>query len=386
MGITISARQTFPCHQANWKHDMWHRIWHLIIKEFLALLKDKRSRFVVIVPPLVQLIVFGYAATFDLNHIPYAVYNEDRGEASQRVLARLRGSPVFEEVARLDHDRQIPPLIDHREALFVIHFGPRFSERLARGQAAPLQVILDGRNSNTALITLGYLRTLLADFAIERLQIAPPSHLVTRAWFNENLQSRWFIVPGIVALLTLVVTMVTTALTVAREREQGTFDQLLVTPLTPFEILIGKMTPPFVIGLLEGSLILAVAVYWFEVPFRGALGLLYAGLAVYLLAAIGVGLMISSLAVTQQQGLMGAFLFIVPAVILSGFATPIENMPETVQYITLLDPMRYFLVIVRTTFLADPAFTLLWPQFWPMVTIAAVTLVLAAWLFRHRLY
>ncbi|BCX87662.1 ABC-2 type transport system permease protein [Methylomarinovum tepidoasis] len=365
---------------------MLQRIWHLIVKEFLTLLKDKRSRFVVIVPPLVQLVVFGYAATFDLNHIPYAVYNEDKGERSQQVLARLRGSPVFEEVARIDHDAQIAPLIDRREALFVIHFGPRFSERFARGQSPPLQVVIDGRNSNTALITLGYLRTILADFTLERLDLNPPARLVTRAWFNEDLQSRWFIVPGIVALLTLVVAMVTTALTVAREREQGTFDQLLVTPLTPFEILIGKTVPPFVIGLFEGSLILAAAVYWFEVPFRGALWLLYAGLAVYLLAAIGVGLMISSLAVTQQQGLMGAFLFIVPAVILSGFATPIENMPEVVQRITLLDPMRYFLVIVRTTFLADPAFALLWPQFWPMAVIGVVTLALAAWLFRHRLY
>ncbi len=365
---------------------MWHRIWHLLVKEFLTLFKDKRSRFVVIAPPLVQLLVFGYAATFDIDRVPYAVYDEDRGRWSQAVLARLRGSPVFEEAAHLDHDAQIAPVLDRRQVLFVIHFGSRFSERLARGRQAPVQVILDGRNSNTALIVLGYLRTVLADFTVEHLHIVPPGRPVIRAWFNENLQSRWFIVPGIVALLTLVVTMVTTALTVAREREQGTFDQLLVTPITPFEILVGKTIPPFVIGLAEGSLILAVAVYWFGVPFRGSLTLFYAGMGLYLLAAIGVGLMISSLSVTQQQGLMGAFLFVVPAVILSGFATPIENMPETVQRITYLNPMRYFLVIVRTTFLADPPFALLWPQFWPMAIIAAVTLAAAAWLFRHRLY
>ncbi len=365
---------------------MWQRIWHLVVKEFLTLFKDARSRFVIVVPPLAQLLVFGYAATFDIDRVPYAVYDEDRGRWSQKLLARLQGSPVFEEAAHLDHDAQIAPVLDRRQVLFVIHFGPRFSERLARGRQAPVQVILDGRNSNTALIVLGYLRTVLADFTVEHLHIVLPGRPVTRAWFNENLQSRWFIVPGIVALLTLVVTMVTTALTVAREREQGTFDQLLVTPIRPVEILAGKMIPPFVIGLAEGSLILAVAVHWFEVPFRGSPALLYAGMSLYLLAAIGIGLMISSLSVTQQQGLMGAFLFIVPAVILSGFATPIENMPEAVQQFTYLNPMRYFLVIVRTTFLADPPTSLLWPQLWPMAIIAAVTLAAAAWLFRHRLY
>ncbi len=369
---------------------MIQRIWHLVIKEFLALLKDKRSRFVVIVPPLVQLMVFGYAATFDLNDIPYAVYNEDRGELSQQVLAKLRGSTLFTEITEIKHDRDIAPLIDHRKVLFVIHFGPRFSEHQARGNTAPVQIIIDGRNSNTALITLGYLRTILANFNLRWLQrqgqASPPAFLETRAWFNESLQSRWFIVPGIVALLTLVVTMVTTALTVAREREQGTFDQLLVTPITPFEILMGKSIPPFIIGLFEGSLIVAVAIFWFEVPFRGQWWILYAGMSLYLLAAIGVGLMISSLSVTQQQGLLGAFLFIVPAVILSGFATPIENMPKFVQAMTYLDPMRYFLVIVRSTFLADSPFTMLWPQFWPMVLIGLFNLALAAWLFRHRLY
>ncbi len=369
---------------------MIQRIWHLIVKEFLALLKDKRSRFVVIIPPLVQLMVFGYAATFDLYDIPYAVYNEDQGEMSRQLLARLRGSPVFTEVRQIGHDSEIAPVIDQREVLFVIHFGPRFSEHDARGETSPLQLVIDGRNSNTALISLGYLRTILADFNIQWLQrrgeASPPAFLETRAWFNEDLQSRWFIVPGIVALLTLVVTMVTTALTVAREREQGTFDQLLVTPISPFEILLGKSVPPFIIGIIEGSLIVAVSIYWFEVPFRGQWWILYAGMSLYLLAAIGVGLMISSLSVTQQQGLLGAFLFIVPAVILSGFATPIENMPELVQEITSLDPMRYFLIIVRSTFLADSPFSILWPQFWPMALIGIFNLALAGWLFRHRLY
>ncbi|XSG83856.1 MAG: ABC transporter permease [Methylohalobius sp. ZOD2] len=365
---------------------MLHRIWHLIIKEFLGLVKDKRSRFVLIGPPLIQLMIFGYAATYDLTDIPYAVYDEDGGQAVREILAKFRGSRSFTEVARIDHDRQIASLIDQRRVLVVLHFGPDFSRRVGRGRIGKLQVLIDGRNSNTAQIVLGYIRSIVSEFNLARLDRPPPAYLENRAWFNENLQSRWFIVPGIVALLTIVVTMVTTTLTIAREREQGTFDQLLVTPLTPFEILVGKTVPPFVIGLAEGTLILAAAVYWFQVPFRGELWLLYAGLTLYLLSAIGVGLMISSVAVTQQQGLLGAFLFIVPAVILSGFATPIENMPEIVQAMTRLNPMRYFLVIVRSAFLADPPFELLWPQLWPMAVIAIFTSTAAAWLFRHRLY
>ncbi len=194
-----------------------------------------------------------------------------------------------------------------------------------------MQLIVDGRQSNTALIILGYANRIVADFNAEWLRDhggAPlPASLVVRSWFNPNLESKWFIVPGIVALLTMVVTIVVTSLTVAREREVGTFEQLLVTPFRPFEILIGKSVPPLVIGLGEGSVIIALAVWWFGVPLRGHLGLLYVALFIYLLAAIGVGLMLSSLARTQQQAILGAFLFVVPAVILSGFATPISNMP-----------------------------------------------------------
>ena len=182
-----------------------------------------------------------------------------------------------------------------------------------------------------------------------------------------------------------MITTVVTGLSVAREREAGTFDQLLVTPLRPLDILIGKSVPGILIGLVEGTFILLIAVYWFEIPLRGSLGALYLGLFLFLLSAVGVGLMISSLAVTQQQGILGAFLFLVPSVILSGFATPIANMPEFVQYLTLINPMRYFLVILRGVFLEGDSYALLFDQYWPMVIIAIVTLVMAGWLFRHRM-
>ena len=207
-----------------------------------------------------------------------------------------------------------------------------------------------------------------------------------RARYNENLLSRWFVVPGIVALLTLVVTLVVTALSVAREREAGTFDQLLVTPLRPAEILVGKALPGLIIGTVEASFSILVVVFWFEVPLRGGLLPLYLGIWLFLLSAIGIGLTISSLSTTQQQALLGAFLFLVPAVILSGFATPIENMPHAVQSLTYLNPMRYILVIVRSVFLQGAGAGDLAGQYWPMALIAASTLALAGWLFRHRMY
>jgi ABC-2 type transport system permease protein len=369
---------------------MWQRIFALMVKEFLTLLKDKKSRFVLVGPPIIQVLIFGYAATFDLNNVPYAVYDEDRGAAAQQLLARLQGSPHFEQVAVINRQDQIAPLIDSREVLVVVHIDTRFSRELLQGQSAPLQVIIDGRNSNTALTAMNYITGIVQEFAANwaRQQggSGPPAQLEIRAWFNPNLESRWFFIPGLIGLIILVVTMLVTALSVAREREQGTFDQLLVTPLRPVEILIGKALPGFIIGLLEATVIILITVFWFDIPLRGGLLSLYFGIVLFLLAAIGVGLMISSLAVTQQQGLLGGFLFMVPAVILSGFATPIANMPLAVQLITLLDPLRYFLVILRGVFLEGTPFPLLIHQFWPMALIGVATLALAGWLFRHRLY
>ncbi len=369
---------------------MWRRILALTLKEFLALLKDKKSRLVVVVPPLLQLLVFGYAATFDLKNVPYAVYNEDAGSASRDLLAGFKGSPNFTEVASLSQEGQIAPLINKKEALLVIHIGPQFSKDLLLGRTARVQVIVDGRNSNTAMLAMNYLGTVINRFNMSWNALSgkpnPPAYVVTRAWFNPNLESRWFIVPGIVGLLTLVVTMMVTALSVAREREQGTFDQLLVTPLRPVEIIIGKALPGFFIGMTEATVIILAAVFWFHVPFLGSVTTLYTGVFLFLLSAIGIGLMISSLSITQQQGLLGAFLFLVPAIILSGFTTPIANMPLLIQKLTLLNPMRYFMVILRGVFLEGMTFNLLIDQFWPMAVIGITTLTAAGWLFRHRLY
>jgi len=365
-------------------------IFALMMKELLALVRDKRSRFVLIGPPIAQLLVFGFAATFDLQHAALAIYDEDHGTVARELVGRFAGSRNFEVVARVSHHDQVAPLIDNREALMVLHIGRNFSSDVLRGGSGQLQLILDGRNSNTAMLAQNYVRTIVTDFNLDwagrQGRIEPPVRLEIRPWYNANLESRWFIVPGIVGLLTLVVTLVVTALSVAREREAGTFDQLLVTPLRPVEILIGKSLPGVLIGLLQGSLIIFIAVYGFGVPLRGDLGALYLGMLLFLCSAVGVGMMISSLSVTQQQGLLGAFLFLVPSVILSGFATPIANMPEAVQTLTLINPLRYFLVILRGVFLEGYSYAALLDEYWPMALIGLVSLSAAGWLFRHRMY
>ncbi len=365
------------------------RIFALMIKEFLALLKDKKGRLVLIVPPFIQLLVFGYAATFELKHVPFAVYSEDRGALARDFVAAFSGASSFSLKADLDNDRQIAPLIDKRQVLMVMRIGPDFSSDLLQGRPAPVQIIVDGRNSNTAMLVVNYAGAIVRQYNEDWASAhgaSIPVRIVTRAWFNPNLESRWFFIPGIVGLLTLLVTMLVTALSVAREREQGTFDQLLVTPMNPAEILIGKALPGFLIGMLEATVITLAAVYWFDIPLLGSLLTLYAGIFLFLLSAVGVGLMISSIAITQQQGLLGAFFFMVPAIILSGFATPIRNMPALVQDLTLINPMRYFLVMLRGIFLQGTPFSLLLSELWPLAVIGIVCLLIAGWLFRNRMY
>ena len=366
------------------------QIMAIAIKEFLALLRDKRSRLILIVPPILQLLVFSFAATYDLNHIPVAIYNQDRGQASRDFLSQLHGSANFDVIKYVDRASEIDPLINNRQALLAIHIDPRFSKNLQQGKTAFIQVILDGRNSNTAMVATNYLGNILMDFNLDwqktHQKTAPEIRLKMRNWYNENLQSRWFIIPGIVCLLTLVVTLLVTALSVARERESGTFDQLMVTPIQPTSILIGKTIPGLVIGIIEASVILALMVIVFDIPVRGSIGALYLGILLFLLSATGVGLMISAISVTQQQAILGAFLFMVPAVILSGFSTPIANMPEIIQWLTYLDPLRYFLVVVRGVVLEGDSYSLLFNQYWPMLLIGIFSLACAGWLFRHRMY
>ncbi len=366
---------------------MFGRIRTLIVKELLALLRDKKSRIVLIVPPLVQLFIFSFAATLEVNNQTLAILNQDRGRPAAQLVARFATASTFSRVLHLDRAEAIAPLIDRQQAIAVLRIPADFSERLAAGQPAPVAFIVDGRKTNAAEIVQGYAQRIVNDYRAS-LGLAGSGRQVrleVRNWFNPNLEYRWFTVPSLVCILTTLIGMLVTSLSVAREREMGTFEQLLVSPLRPLEILAGKALPALLVALAEGTFMILAATLILRVPFVGSLTLMYGAMAVFLAAIIGVGLFVSSLCMTQQQAILGTFVFIVPAVILSGFATPIENMPHWLQVLTHGNPLRYFMVIVRGIFLKDLPAGQVWAQTWPLIVIAAVTLSLATWLFRKRM-
>lgn len=369
--------------------DSLFRILALTRKELLAVLKDPRSRVTLFLPPILQSLLFGYAATYDLNHVPYAVFDQDRGAAADELIARLDGSGVFEHVARIYRTSDIADLIDNRRALLVIRIGEDFERRITAGQPADIQVIADGRNSNTAGIALGYVNAIVegfnADWRHAHGFARPTVHTSVRAWYNANLETRWNMIPALLGTITLLQTLILTALSVAREREDGTFDQLLVTPFRPSEIMIGKAFPATLIGLTQATLILLVAQLWFRIPFVGSFVTLYIGLALFLVAAVGIGLFVSSFSATMQQAMLFSFVLLMPFTLLSGLTTPIGNMPEIFQVLTMINPLRYAIDIAHRVYLEGAGLQQLLPDLLPLIAMAAITLPVAAWMFRNRL-
>ncbi len=367
----------------------WTRLKALIIKELLAVLRDPKGRFVLIVPPLMQLLVFSYAATLEVRNVDVMVLNRDSGHWGQELIQRIQGSPTFRRIETADNQTDIREAIDGQAVIAAIEIGPDFSRNIEAGIPADLQIILDGRRSNASQIVSGYLTqigmTLSTETPAGRRAMAKTVATVPRNWFNANLTYQWFMVPNLIASIALLIGLIVTALSIARERELGTFDQLMVSPLRVHEILIGKLIPPMMIGLFHMTLYVLAAIFIFGVPLRGSLFLLYGSSIFYLGSVAGLGLFISALSMTQQQAILGAFLFMVPAMLLSGFATPIENMPDWLQPVTIINPLRYFLIIVKGVFLKDiPAAEVL-NQTIPLALIACATLGAAAWLFRRRL-
>jgi ABC-2 type transport system permease protein len=369
--------------------DVILRILALTRKELLAVLKDPRGRFTLLVPPLVQCLIFGYAASYDLHDVPYAVLDHDRSAASRTLLAGLDGSGVFRRVADLERSADVQIFINERRALLVVQIDQDFERRLLSGLAADVQVIADGRNSNTAGTAMGYVSAIVEAFNANWRQThgqpGPPIRVVTRAWYNPNLETRWNMIPGLLGTLTMLQTLLLTAMSVAREREQGTFDQLLVTPFRPVEIMAGKALPSVLIGLVQATNILLVAQLWFRIPFAGSFVTLYVGLALFLLAAVGIGLLVSSVVVTMQQAMLFSFLLLMPFALLSGLTTPLSSMPRALQYFTLLNPLRYAIDIAHRVYLEGVGLSQLLPDLWPLAVLAAVTLSAASWMFRHRL-
>jgi ABC-2 type transport system permease protein len=364
--------------------DFMARVGFLCRKELLMLVKDPSSRAVIFAPALLQSLLFGYGATYDLRYAPYAVLDQSGGAASTRILSKLDGAAVFSRVATIRAASEIADVIDSGQALLVLSFPTDFESRLASGQAAPLQLILDGRNSSTAGAAAGQIGAIVAAYNQERGGM-PPITIDRRAWYNPNLESRWFIMPALIAALSMLQTLLLAALSVAREREQGTFDQLLVTPLTPMQILIGKALPSILVGILQSTIILLIIRFWFQIPLYGSVWLLYLGLVSFTTAAVGIGLSISALSVSMQQAMLYTFLLIMPMMLLSGLYSPIENMPRVLQIATYVNPLRFGMDLVRRVYLEGAGPHEVAFDFVPMLCIAGVTLPLAAWLFRNRL-
>jgi ABC-2 type transport system permease protein len=368
---------------------MWTRLVALVIKELLVVLRDPKGRIVIVVPPLVQLVVFSFAATLEVKNVDLALLNQDAGRSGYELVQRIEGSPTFRRIIAVQDPQSLRLAVDRQRALCAIQIGPTFSRDLAAGRPPDLQLILDGRRSNAAQIVSAYLGQIVDRFVADSARPGVPrmrrALVEPRTWFNPNLEFIWFTVPGLIAIIAALVGIIVTALSVARERELGTFDQLMVSPLRTHEVLMGKLLPPMLIGVFHITLYIAAAVFIFHVPLRGSLLLLYASGIVFLAAVVGIGLFISSLCSTQQQAILGAFLFTAPAVLLSGFATPIENMPAWLQPITLVNPLRYFLVVARGVFLKGLPVSEVMHNTWPLCLIALFTLSAAAWLFRRRM-
>lgn len=365
------------------------RILALMRKELLVILKDPRGRITLIVPPVLQCLIFGYAATYDLNSVPYALVDEDRSAASRALAARLDGSGIFVRVASPDRADQATPYLDDRSVVLVIVIDRNFERDLNAGTLARLQVIADGRNSNTAGIGQGYVGVIATAFgqswrAARGLRDASVT-VTSRAWYNPTLETRWQMIPSLIGTITMLMTMMLTAMSVAREREEGTFDQLLVAPFRPTEIMIGKAVPSMLVGLIQSSLILLVALFWFQIPFAGSYLVLYLGLILFLAAAIGIGLFLSSNARNMQQAMILTFVLLMPFMLLSGLMAPAENMPAALQYFTIVNPLKYAITITRRVYLEGAGIAELVPDMLALVAIASVTLPFAAWLFRNRL-
>jgi ABC-2 type transport system permease protein len=352
---------------------MFDCLYAMLRKEFIQALRDRRMRFVLFVIPVFQTVVFGYAVNTDVRHIATALYDRDNSPESRDLSQRFLRSGYFDLITSVTDDRQVRELLDRGKVRMVLHIDTGFGARLGAGQSAPVQIFVDGTDANNAGIILGYARAITTRYNEEALAarigsvlgIPPQSgkvELRTRNWFNANLESRNFYVPGIIANIVFIITMILSSMAVVREKEIGTIEQIVVTPISRMEFILGKTIPFALIGFVDVALIVAVATFWFDVPVRGSIPLLFAATALFLLSSLGFGLLISTVSRTQQQALMSAFFFIFPAMLLSGFAFPIENMPEPVQWLTLLNPLRYFLVIIRGIFLKGVGFDILRDQ------------------------
>lgn len=358
----------------------------LIRKELLVLMKDPVSRSILIAPVIIQAFLFGYAASFDLRYVPYAVMDSCNCKASTELFTHLDSTGMFIRAMTLTSQSQIEDAVVTGKVVAAINIPSDFATKLSSGQTAPGELILDGRNSMTASLAGAYISSIATNYGASITGQKSAVSVDTRSWYNPTLDSRWNILIALIASLSLLQTMMMAAFSVARERERGTFDQLLVTPLTPPQILVGKAVPSIIIGVAQSTLIFLIVQFWFGIHIVGSVGLLYLGLLFFNVAAVCIGLSISALCTNMQQAMLWSFLLIVPFVLLSGFVSPIANMAVGVRYLTYLNPLRFGLEIVKRVYLEGAVLGDIWMEFIPLTLMAAVCLPIAGWLFRHKLY
>ncbi len=376
---------------------MFARLISIMIKELLEISRDKAARFVLVVPPILQMLIFGYAASFEVYHVSTAVLDLDHSQESRELIARFTSSNRFDIVKVANSQHEINETIDASAAAVALVINAGFAELLRKGQSAPLQVIVDGTNSNTALIALGYINVIAGAFAQEyatdlaqRVQGMRAARqiqvrLEQRPWFNPDLNGRWFFVPGVIGTLTLILIVNLTAFAIVREREVGTLEQIMVSPIRPAEFILGKTVPFFLIGLGEVALIVTVGLVWFRIPFAGDPFVLLLGTTLFLLCTLAIGLLISTICSTQQQAFSSNFLILSPIFILSGFAFPISSMPQVLQWFTYINPLRYYLVVIRGVLLKGVGLGVLWPEFVAMAFLASGLLALSILRFHKTL-
>ncbi len=384
---------------------MWRRILEIIRKEFYQTLRDPRTRVLLFAPPLMQLILFGYAVNLDVENARAAWMDMDCTPESRDLLAAFQGSPHFRITATPRHDAEIQDLMDRGKVQAVIRILPGFSRDLQRGDVALVQILVDGTNSNTAAIISGYATQIVAAYAAKAAATQKDARFVagnaaagrsapsvipvftaqSRVWFNPNLKSRVYFVPGVIVNIIALVTIMLTAMSIVREKEIGTLEQLMVTPMKPVELIAGKLLPFAVVGIIQVALVVVAALLVFRIPLRGSIPLLFASAVLFLFSTLGVGLFISTISHTQQQAMMSSFFFFMPALLLSDFAFPIRNMPDPVQYLTYLNPLRYFMKIVRNLFLKGVGIESFWQEIVALAAFGAVILGLSALRFQKKL-
>jgi len=375
---------------------MFKRVRYLLVKELIQALRDKRMRITLIFPPIFQLIVFGYAANLDVKQVPMALRDLDQSVDSRSLVARLGSTKYFKIVSLPQSQKETETLIQKGDITLSIEIPSGFSKKLKKGSTATLQIIVDGTESNTAMIALGYVSQILSEYSseliVKRLNREGMMDfeeagvkLEHRIWFNPNLESRYFYIPGVIATIALLIPMILTSQAIVREREIGTLEQIMVTPLQAWELVVGKTLPFAFIGFLDVVMIALIGVFWFDVPLQGNPLILLLGSFLFLMSSVGIGLFISTISSTQQQAQISTFFLMNPVFILSGFAFPLENMPAWLQTITYINPLRYFLIIIRGVFLKGNGLDILWPEMLALAVMGGLMIFLSSIRFRKRL-